>query len=182
MHKVYNNLYSANVGLSLRVIDLDSRKMAILDYVNSLNWLTRFLRNKQICRTGMNTNKFEFRPWPIHIGLVCPFVSEKKKQGLSFFWACLFFRSHWTLEISGVGIKLWTSLSLVKMDFQTFELITFEYWKAKIWIGWKHNPFNFNYILRNFQITRTGINFQFSSKLGLIVYTGQWMTFPERVE
>ena len=30
----------------------------------------------------MNSNKFEFRTWPIHIGLMCPLVSEKKKQCL----------------------------------------------------------------------------------------------------
>ena len=27
----------------------------------------------------MNSNMFEFRPWPIHIGLMCPLVSEKPR-------------------------------------------------------------------------------------------------------
>ena len=27
----------------------------------------------------MNLNKFEFHPWPVHIGLMCPLASEKNK-------------------------------------------------------------------------------------------------------
>ena len=74
------------------------------------------------------------------------------------------------------------NIHVVSDSFVSNRPIAFEYWKAKIWIGWKHSSFSFHYILINFQITRTGINFQFSSKLGHNVCSRQWMTFPERVE